>query len=133
MYSCESCGNDFLTESDPHVVRPTRQGNKLYCYCHIKGFDEVENKIKELQAENLRLSTIVSNQKTVIEINQADNAKLRECVEFYADQNSYKCLIEDHHITVFVVNSDTEPPFNSSVRMVGGKRARQVLKELEGK
>ena len=68
--------------------------------------------------------------KTVLWL-QAENAKLRECVEFYADQNSYKCLIEDHHVTVLVVNFDTEPPLNSSVRMVGGKRARQVLKELE--
>ena len=41
--SCESCGKDFLTEADPHVVRPTKNGYKLYCYCHIKGFDEVES------------------------------------------------------------------------------------------
>ena len=58
--SCESCGNDFLTESDPHVVRPTPRGNKLYCYCHIKGFDEVENKMKELEAENAKLRGCVS-------------------------------------------------------------------------
>jgi hypothetical protein len=42
--SCESCGEDFLTESDPHVVRPTKNGYKFYCYCHIKGFDEVKTK-----------------------------------------------------------------------------------------
>jgi hypothetical protein len=49
--SCESCGEDFLTESDPHVVRPTRQGYKLYCYCHIKGFDEVNGKIEYLETK----------------------------------------------------------------------------------
>jgi hypothetical protein len=50
--SCESCGEDFLTESDPHVVRPTKNGCKLYCYCHIKGFDEIKSKIDKLQTEN---------------------------------------------------------------------------------
>lgn len=40
--TCESCGRDFLTEADPHVVRPTPQGYKLYCYCQIKGFEEVK-------------------------------------------------------------------------------------------
>ena len=64
---------------------------------------------------------------------EAENSKLRECVEFYADQDNYKCLIENQRVAVFVVNSDTEPPLNSSVRMVGGKRARQLLKGLEDK
>jgi hypothetical protein len=52
--SCESCGEDFLTESDPHVVRPTKSGYKLYCYCHIKGFDEVKTnpRIEALVKEN---------------------------------------------------------------------------------
>lgn len=53
--SCESCGEDFLTESDPHVVRPTKNGYKLYCYCHIKGFDEVKSTTDRLKAENKKL------------------------------------------------------------------------------
>lgn len=47
---CESCGADILTEADPHVVRPTPQGYKFYCYCHIKGFEEVETRINQLEA-----------------------------------------------------------------------------------
>lgn len=54
--TCELCGQDFLTEADPYVVRPTRSGVKLYCYCQIKGFDEMEVVvIKRLQAENEEL------------------------------------------------------------------------------
>jgi hypothetical protein len=49
--SCESCGEDFLTESDPHVVRPTKNGYKLYCYCHIKGFDEVKSLTDKLTTQ----------------------------------------------------------------------------------
>lgn len=55
IQTCELCGNDFLTEADPYVVRPTPKGVKLYCYCQIKGFDEMDalkslrNRINELE------------------------------------------------------------------------------------
>jgi hypothetical protein len=39
--TCKICGSDFLTEADAYVVRPTSEGVDLYCYCQIKGFDEV--------------------------------------------------------------------------------------------
>ena len=55
MAKCESCKSEFLTEADPHIIRPTPQGYKLYCYCHIKGFDEVGGKIKELEDINADL------------------------------------------------------------------------------
>lgn len=51
--TCSLCGSDFLTEADPYVVRPTGSGVKLYCYCQIKGFDEMDVVvIKRLRAEN---------------------------------------------------------------------------------
>jgi hypothetical protein len=64
--SCESCGEDFLTESDPYVVRPTKNGDKLYCYCHIKGFDEVKSKADKLQDENTNLNEKVQKTKTFL-------------------------------------------------------------------
>jgi len=81
IHTCELCGQDFLTEADCYVVRPTPKGIKLYCYCQIRGFEEMQ----------------------VLEKLQAENAKLRDCVEFYAELLHF------------------------------GKRARQVLKELEEK
>jgi hypothetical protein len=39
--TCHACKSDFLTEADAYVVRPTPNGVLLYCYCQIKGFDEV--------------------------------------------------------------------------------------------
>ena len=63
IHSCELCGNDFLTEADPYVVRPTHQGVKLYCYCMIKG-DEMK------AAEKLK----------------EENKKLVEALKFYANR-----------------------------------------------
>jgi hypothetical protein len=42
VVTCELCGSDFLTEADPYVVRPTPSGVKLYCYCQIKSFEEMD-------------------------------------------------------------------------------------------
>ena len=51
IVSCESCGSELSTESDPYVVKPTPRGNKLYCYCHIRGFNEF--KIVQLEKKNI--------------------------------------------------------------------------------
>lgn len=40
--TCAGCGREFLTEADPHVVRPTRNGYLMYCYCQIQGFAQGE-------------------------------------------------------------------------------------------
>ena len=51
---CSSCGSEFLTEADPYIVRPTKDGVKLYCSCYIVGhnqFDHVD-KIHDLEAKN---------------------------------------------------------------------------------
>jgi hypothetical protein len=58
--SCESCGENFLTEADPYVVRPTSKGYKLYCCCHIKGFDEVKSMKDKIEAENKKLREALS-------------------------------------------------------------------------
>jgi transposase-like protein len=54
LETCASCKSEFLTEADPYVVRPTKDGYKLYCYCMIKGFEEV-NPLKELERINADL------------------------------------------------------------------------------
>lgn len=60
IHTCELCGSDFLTEADPYVVRPTSSGVKLYCYCQIKGFDELDVVIiKRLKSENEQLKRLV--------------------------------------------------------------------------
>ncbi len=67
-----------------------------------------------------------------IEKLQAENAKLRECVEFYANFMNYSNLPE-YGDGVFrtAVFSDMEE-INEFTKF-GGKRARRVLKELEEK
>lgn len=106
IHTCELCGQDFLTEADCYVVRPTPKGVKLYCYCQIRGFEEMQ----------------------VLEKLQAENAKLKECVKFYADEANQIAPIYKH-------DGRNRPgaDFTAPYRMDEGKRARQVLKELEEK
>jgi hypothetical protein len=54
IMTCELCGNEFLTEADPYVVRNTPQGQKYYCSCMIINHDQVSG-IDKLQAENKKL------------------------------------------------------------------------------
>lgn len=60
IHTCELCGQDFLTEADCYVVRPTPKGVKLYCYCQIRGFEEMQV-LEKLQAENAKLKEEIKN------------------------------------------------------------------------
>jgi hypothetical protein len=51
LETCTLCKREFLTEADPYVVRPTPQGYKLYCFCQIKGFDEVTSAVEEIKKD----------------------------------------------------------------------------------
>ena len=67
---------------------------------------------------------------------QAENAKLRECVEFYADPNNY--FLTTHQrprvkSSQRVLTDKDLSDVESHILQVGGKRARQALKELEEK
>ena len=52
--SCELCKRDFLTEADPHVIRPTSKGYLHYCSCMIINHDQISG-IEKLQTENKKL------------------------------------------------------------------------------
>jgi hypothetical protein len=57
---------------------------------------------------------------------QAENAKLRECVDWYADEANQVAPI-------YPPSGKSGADFTQPYRMDSGKRARQVLKELEPK
>lgn len=84
---------------------------------------EMQRAYETLQAHNEMLIATVDNLKE-------ENKKLVECVKFYANQKSWYGFAEDRDIVEF---SDCEP-VESIIRddgvMLGGKRARQVLKEI---
>lgn len=158
MLTCELCQSQFLTESDPHVVIPGPE-TKIYCYCQVKGNEQKwidqlkhEHKLYQkhlngLKAENERLEeekdylckemeNMRDLHKHSEKILQDENAKLKECVEFYADFNSYgttknvrpRIPWAKRLISAFDVDDSLDGCFPC-----GGKRARQVLKELEEK
>jgi len=37
--SCDFCNADFLTEADPYIVVPTKDGVKLSCGCQYEIFE----------------------------------------------------------------------------------------------
>jgi hypothetical protein len=57
ILTCELCQNQFLTESDPHVVIPGQE-IKIYCWCPVIGL-EAEN--AKLQAEIEKLKGYLAN------------------------------------------------------------------------
>ena len=65
-----------------------------------------------------------------IEKLQAENAKLRECVEFYANFMNYSNLPE-YGCGVFRTALFSDMEEKNDFTKYGGYRARQVLKELE--
>lgn len=82
----------------------------------------------EQEIERLQNYVIVGYEQGIKELKE-ENAKLRECVEFYADQSSWM----GWHRDVDSMPRDTEPAKATSDGfdiMLGGKRARQLLKEL---
>ena len=104
IHSCELCGNDFLTEADPYVVRPTPTGVKLYCVCQIKGFEEMKG------AEKLK----------------EENKKLVEALKFYENCSSLMLKQRDLPIDPILGRSVlTERHVQDN-----GDVARQVLKEI---
>ena len=88
--------------------------------------DALESKVRQYQ------STILELQEQVLVLGklQDENSKLRDCVEFYAKQSNWM----GYHRDVDVIRScDCEPTKADEDGfdiILGGKRARQVLKEL---
>lgn len=66
----------------------------------------------------------------------AENAKMRECVEFYADPENYYLTTHQRprvKSSQRVLTDKDLSDVESHILQVGGKRARQVLKELDDK
>lgn len=87
-------------------------------------------KAKMLAEENARLNIVVTNLKTVVSINQQENAKLRECVEFYGEVFNWRDSGQDYGHGTIKPDDKEDLSEDDRVRLFGGKRARQVLKKL---
>lgn len=82
ILTCELCQNQFLTESDPHVVIPGQEF-KIYCDCQVKRLKEIESylpkmptqtyekemakRIRELESENAKLIQEIEKFKSYLE------------------------------------------------------------------
>jgi len=111
-------GCDLATDGKEDM----RYGWQAACEYKQKEIDDL-NKYVEFQANVMcDMGEIILENKKL----QSENSKLRECVEFYAKTETWDA-------DGWVVNSDIYAPWDKFGVMVGGKRARQVLKELEDK
>ena len=100
------------------------------------------DEVNRLQTENTNLKEqdkIISNEiKTYIEIDrklQAENKKLREALEFYADPSTWQHLSDDAwDEDIIGLNSFDDCLKDCEVDgvkiLTGGKRAREALKEI---
>jgi methylphosphotriester-DNA--protein-cysteine methyltransferase len=66
ILTCELCQNQFLTESDPHVVIPGKE-TKIYCSCQVKRPKEMAKRIRELESENAKLNQEIEKFKSYLE------------------------------------------------------------------
>ena len=63
-----------------------------------------------------------------------ENEKLKKCVEFYADHNQYD-IVSDEKSRIVLGDCEEIPeltaiPMMNHIKLFGGKRARQCLKEI---
>jgi len=83
------------------------------------------------------LANIIKSKGEEVEKLEAENEKLRECVEFYADFMSWSDLwdfCDSPHNQCVVVSDDVEDFLSRGKNFpCGGKRARQTLKDLGDK
>ena len=87
--------------------------------------DALESKVRQYQ------STILELQEKTLVLGklQAENAKLKECVEFYAGTDNW-LEEKDRNNLYTIIKGDASDDYDDFLRF-GGKRARQVLKELD--
>lgn len=108
-------------DSYPFTYEKLLKGEAVLNYEYAFKFD-IQNKAWEAACEY--------KQKEIDEL-LAENDKLRECLEFYADRNSYNVnpfeILTKYSIARLIKFDDVEEIDEVNY---GGKRARQVLKEL---
>ena len=91
--------------------------------------DKIDELIKQLKHEH-------DLYKKHLKVYEDENAKLRECVEFYADKLNWYDNTQINGSDQKAIFKDSEDCLIKSIDkhiVIGGKRARQVLKELEEK
>jgi len=85
--------------------------------------EKLKEAIYTLRVENIQLAMMEEDaQKKCVELLK-ENAKLKEALEFYADKSNWK--------SGFSLKVDDTKMTETNYLRVGGKRARQALKETE--
>lgn len=64
---------------------------------------------------------------------RSENEKLRNCAEFYADTGSWEAVqaSDDSTVSGVISQDDIYEPWGEQGISVGGRRAKEVLKELD--
>ena len=77
---CCACNSEFLTEADPYIIRPTKNGVRLYCSCYIVGCNEFDyvGKNKKLEAQLDKATTMIVNHEAKIGYMKESLEKIRD-------------------------------------------------------
>jgi len=76
--SCANCGQDFLTEADPHLVIPSSKGYVLKCFCVVY---KLEAHIKELEEKLSHQTQIMDAMTRTSQNNAVLSERLKVAVE----------------------------------------------------
>jgi hypothetical protein len=147
LEKCNSCGSEFLTEADPYIVRPTKDGLKLYCSCYIVGhnqFDHVD-KIKELETKNAELEKkLVEAEKAFEDKKRAINAAINmwdietkkleiavEALEDFILENDHlpECVYKNRYGYAYECKCMDRNYYNKDAVII---RARKALAAING-
>lgn len=99
----------------------------------LKRTQRLETEIKNLKsiiAKELNENDEFGKEYVITTILQDENAKLRETLKWYADDDNWVKSRPLHYERINI--DDVEVRNASLLSYIGGKRARNVLKELEG-
>jgi len=101
------------------------------CEYKQKEIDELKDQIDHQDSLIFELDQNVQVFMEKTKSLQAENAKLRKCVEFYSNTDNW-LEEKDRNNLYTIIKEDASDDYCDYLRF-GGKRARQVLKELEEK
>lgn len=116
---------DSLSQMEHRLFLAMSENQRIIFASERSWYAACQHKQKEIDELKLKIMDIKGKRNKV----EFENAKLKECVEFYAKQSNWM----GWHRDVDSMPFDTEPAKAISDEfdiMLGGKRARQCLKEL---
>ena len=125
----------FEMNEQERIKFALEQAWQAACDYKQKEIDKLETDLAKANAEAESWKRHHAALDKVCKVYKEENAKLRECVQFYADTNNWDAAdgIHDSIISGVITGADHYEPWEETGIAVGGKHAIECLKELDKK